>query len=41
MITEAEAGAATDFLTHRRGTIRDLVQQNKSEFKGVQQWKLI
>ncbi|MHB8523137.1 MAG: HipA family kinase [Limisphaerales bacterium] len=41
MITEAEAGAASDFLSHRRDTIRDLVQQNKSEFKGVQQWKLI
>ena len=40
MITEQEATEAKAFLIYRRNKIRELVNSNRSEFSGIDQWRL-
>ena len=40
MITEQEATAAKEFLIYRRDNIRKLVNSNRSEFSGINEWGL-
>lgn len=35
-----EAGAAMDFIRHRRDRLSRIVDDNRSEFRGIQQWSL-
>ncbi len=39
-ITDAEAGAASDFLKNRRHLLRSIVKANRAQFKGIIQWGL-
>jgi hypothetical protein len=39
-IVENEASAASDFLKYRRTNLRRIIDQHRSEFRGIRQWSL-
>lgn len=39
-IGDSEAQAANDFLVYRKGKLRDIIRENESEFRSIEQWGL-
>lgn len=39
-ISDSEAAAAADFLKYRRDNLRRIIDQHRTEFRGVKQWSL-
>jgi hypothetical protein len=39
--TEAESQLASDFLKYRRDNMRDIISNHQSEFRAIQQWRLL